>query len=159
MATETRVAPKQYHTITPHLTVRNAEAAIEFYKKAFRAEELYRMPNPDGEGILHAELKIGDSHLFLNDEFPDMDGIAATTLGGTPVTIHLSVDDVDAWFEQAVRAGAAIAIPLEDMFWGDRYGKVVDPFGHHWSLSSPIGDRTAQDQAAQDSQTQASACA
>lgn len=140
MATDASSASKPHHTVTPHLTVRNAEAAIGFYKAAFGAEEIYRLPDPKGEGIWHAELKIGDSAIFLNDECPDPDmgGIAPSTLGGTPVTIHLSVKDVDAWFERAVRAGASVAMPLEDMFWGDRYGKLVDPFGHQWSVASPI---------------------
>lgn len=156
MSTEANTPSHAYHTITPHLTVRNAEAAITFYQSAFGAEELYRMPNPEGEGLWHVELKIGDSFLFLNDEFPEMGGISATTLGGTPVTIHLTVDDVDAWFERAVRAGATVTMPLADMFWGDRYGKVVDPFGYQWSLSSPIADRTTVDS---DSHVQTPTCA
>jgi len=145
MAIDANSASKSYQpsprqTVIPHLTVRNAETAIDFYKAAFGAEEIYRMPDPNGKGLWFAELKIGDSFIFLNDEYPDtyMGGIAPNTLGGTPVTIHLTVKDVDAWFERAVRVGASIAMPLEDMFWGDRYGKVVDPFGHQWSMSSPI---------------------
>lgn len=140
MATDARSASKDHPTVTPHLTVRNAEAAIAFYKAAFGAEETYRLPDPKGNGIWFAELRIGNSSIFLNDEYPDPDmgGIAPNTLGGTPVTIHLNVKDVDAWFERAVRAGASIAMPIEDMFWGDRYGKLVDPFGHQWSIASPI---------------------
>jgi PhnB protein len=129
---------KKYHTVTPHLTVRGTEQAIAFYKNAFGAEELYRMPNPNGEGIWHAEIKIGNSYIFLNDEYPDMGSMSPNTLGGSSVILHLDVEDVDAWFERAVRAGATVTMPVEDMFWGDRYGKLVDPFGHHWSVSSPI---------------------
>lgn len=138
-------APKRYHTVTPHLTVRGAETAIAFYTKAFKAEESYRMPDPSGEGIWHAELKIGDSYIFLNDEYSEMGAMAPNTLGGSPVTIHLDVEDVDACFERAIRAGATITMPLQDMFWGDRYGKLVDPFGHHWSMSSPIVNRSAEE--------------
>lgn len=146
MATDASSTPKHYHTVIPHLTVRNAAAAIDFYRAAFGAEEVYRMPDPQGEGIWHAELKIGNSPVFLNDEYPDVDmgGIAPNTLGGTPVTIHLNVEDVDAWFERAVRAGASIAMELEDMFWGDRYGKLVDPFGHQWSMASPIKQSSSE---------------
>lgn len=133
-------ATRHYHTVIPHITVRNAEAAIAFYKAAFAAEEIHRMPAPNGDGIWYAELKIGDSFIFLNDEYPDPDmgGISPNTLGGSPVVIHLNVEDVDAWFERAVRTGASVTMPLDNMFWGDRYGKLVDPFGHQWSLSSPI---------------------
>ncbi|WAL62186.1 VOC family protein [Thermocoleostomius sinensis] len=140
------ITTKRYHTITPHITVRNADAAIAFYKAAFGAEEMYRMAAPNGNGIWYAELKIGDSFIFLNDEYPDADmgGISPNTLGGSPVILHLEVDDVDAWFERAVRTGASIAMPLENMFWGDRYGKLVDPFGHQWSLASPIEPLTPE---------------
>ncbi|PSB06583.1 glyxoylase [filamentous cyanobacterium CCP1] len=129
---------KGYHTVTPHLTVRGAEQAIEFYKNAFGAEELYRMPDPTGKGLWHVEIKIGDSYIFLNDEYPDVGSMSPNTLGGSSVTLHLDVEDVDAWFERAVRAGATVTMPVEDMFWGDRYGKLVDPFGHHWSIASPL---------------------
>lgn len=138
-------ASKQYHTITPHLTVGNGAAAIEFYRAAFGAEEVYRMPNPTGEGLWHVELKIGDSFIFLTDEYPEMGGMSPNTLGGSPVTIHLNVDDADIWFERAVRAGAAVVMPLENAFWGDRYGRLVDPFGHHWSISSPLETLSAEE--------------
>jgi PhnB protein len=139
------ISSKEYHTVTPHLTVRGAEQAIDFYKTAFGAEELYRMPAPSGEGLWHAEIKIGDSYIFLNDEYPDMGSMSPNTLGGSSVTLHLEVEDVDAWFERAIRAGATVTMPLENMFWGDRYGKLVDPFGHHWSISTPIAQPAAQD--------------
>jgi PhnB protein len=143
--TDAIVPSKQYHTVTPHLTVRGAEQAIAFYKQAFGAEERYRMPDPNGEGLWHAEIRIGDSYIFLNDEYPDMGSMSPNTLGGSSVTLHLEVENVDAWVERAVRAGAAMVMPVEDMFWGDRYGKVVDPFGHHWSISSPIPKRSGNE--------------
>jgi PhnB protein len=128
----------QYHTVIPHLTVHDANAAIAFYQQAFGAKETYRMQAPDGSKLLHAELKIGDSYIFLNDEFPDTGCMSPIVLQGSSVTIHLSVDDADTWFEQAVKAGATVTMPLQDMFWGDRYGKLIDPFGHHWSISCPL---------------------
>jgi uncharacterized glyoxalase superfamily protein PhnB len=137
MSDAVATSEKQYHTVTPHLTVRGAAQAIDFYKTAFGAEESYRMPNPQGEGLWHAEIKIGDSYIFLNDEYPEMGSMSPNTLGGSSVTLHLEVKDVDAWFERAIRAGATVTMPIEDMFWGDRYGKLVDPFGHHWSISTP----------------------
>jgi PhnB protein len=139
--------PEGYHTVTPHLTVRGAARAIEFYTRAFGAEEVARMPGPDGRRM-HAALRIGDSVVFLNDEFPEFGGSPSPAgLGGTPVTIHLYVDDVDALFARAVAAVAAVRMPLEDAFWGDRYGKVADPFGHEWSLASRKEVLTPQEMA------------
>jgi PhnB protein len=135
----------QYHTVSPHLTVHDANAAIAFYQQAFGAKETYRMQAPDGSKLLHAELTIGDSCVFLNDEFPDMGCMSPIVLKGASVTIHLSVDDADIWFERAVAAGATVTMPLQDMFWGDRYGKLVDPFGHHWSISCPIPGLSPED--------------
>src|SRR4030095_15647448 len=106
------------HTLTPHLVVKNASKAIEFYKKAFDAEEIGRLAAPDGKSILHADLKIGDSHVFLVDEFPEMDCRGPQSIGATPVTIHMYVEDVDAAFGKAVAAGAQVKMPLADMFWG-----------------------------------------
>lgn len=123
------------HTIVPHLVVRGGAAAIDFYTKAFGAVEIFRMPMPDGK-IMHASLKIGDSRLFLCDEFSGNGWNAGQTPACAPVTIHLNVEDADAVFGQAVAAGAKVKMPLADMFWGDRYGKLVDPFGHEWSLST-----------------------
>ena len=128
--------PEGMPTIVPHLTVRGAAQAIEFYKKAFGANELMRMAMPDGKTLMHAHLTIGDSHLMLVDEFPTMGGKAPTTLGGASVTIHLNVEDCDAAFQQAVAAGAQAKMPPMDMFWGDRFAKVTDPFGHEWSIST-----------------------
>jgi PhnB protein len=137
--------PSGFHTLTPHLVVKGASQAIEFYKKAFGAEEIGRMPSPDGKSLLHVDLKIGDSHFFLVDEFPEMDCRGPQSIGGTPVTIHIYVEDVDAAFGKAVAAGAKVRMPLADMFWGDRYGVVTDPFGHAWSMATHKEDLTPEE--------------
>jgi PhnB protein len=127
-------------SVSPHLVVDNAAAAIDFYVKAFGAVELGRVPGPEGK-LVHAALQINGSTVLLNDDFPEMSGgksMTPTALGGTPVTIHLTVTDVDVKFQQAVDAGATVVAALEDQFWGDRYGVVRDPFGHQWSLGQPV---------------------
>lgn len=127
--------------VSPMLTVSDGAAAIDFYVKAFDAEELGRVPGPDGKRLFHAALRINGALVMLNDDFPEMnDGKSATpeALGGSPVTIHLTVADVDAKFQKAVDAGATVVMPLEDMFWGDRYGELRDPFGHLWSMGQPV---------------------
>jgi PhnB protein len=127
-------------SLSPHLIVGAAAAAIDFYVNAFNAVELGRVPGPDGK-LIHAALQINGSTVLLNDDFPEMqDGKSMTpiALGGTPVTIHLTVVDVDARFQQAIDAGATVLMPLEDQFWGDRYGMLRDPFGHHWSMGQPV---------------------
>jgi uncharacterized glyoxalase superfamily protein PhnB len=141
--------PEGYRTVTPHLTVKGAAEAIDFYKKAFGAVELQRMPGPDGKRIMHAALKIGDSIILMNDEFPEMGGKpnSPTSLKGSTVTLHLFVPDVDKSFAQAVAAGCKATMPLMDMFWGDRYGKVTDPYGHEWSLATHKEDLTPQQMA------------
>ena len=116
--------------LSPHLTVSDAAAAIDFYVKAFGAVEVGRVPGPDGR-LIHAAVRINGQTLMLNDDFPE-------TLGGTPVTIHLLVTDVEASFQRAVEAGATVVQPLQNQFWGDRYGLVVDPFGHRWSMGQPL---------------------
>jgi len=133
---------KGFHTITPGLVVKGADKAIEFYKKAFGAEESERMNGPDGKSVMHAELRIGDSLFFVGDEAPDMGALSPQSIGGTPCTIHLYVTDADAVFKRAVAAGAQVKMPMEDMFWGDRYGKVTDPFGHVWGVATPKEDLT-----------------
>jgi PhnB protein len=120
--------------LSPHLVVDNAAAAIDFYVKAFGAVEVMRLPRPDGK-LVHASVRINGFLVMLNDDFPAMTPIS---LGGTPVTIHLTVPDVDASFQRALDAGATVVMPLEDQFWGDRYGMVRDPFGHQWSLGQPV---------------------
>ncbi|MCP4246752.1 MAG: VOC family protein [bacterium] len=128
--------PDGFHTISPHIVCQGAAEAIEFYKKAFGAEEVFRMPGPDGKAVMHAELQIGDSRLMLCEEFPDMGAKSPKAIGGTPVTVHLYVADADKIFAQAIEAGATVNMPLTDMFWGDRYGKLSDPFGHQWSVAT-----------------------
>lgn len=122
--------------LTPHLICRDAAAAIDFYKKAFGASELIRLPGPDGL-LMHACLAINGGYVFLADENCGPDSPSPLALGGTPMSIHLSVDDVDAAVRRAVDAGARLVMPVEDMFWGDRFGMVEDPFGHRWSLATP----------------------
>jgi PhnB protein len=145
MNNQVKPIPSDFHTLTPHLVVRDASQAIEFYKKAFGAKEISRVPGPDGKSLMHADLKIGDSRLFLVDEFPEMDCRGPQSIGGTPVTIHMYVEDVDTAFSKAVAAGAQVRMPLADMFWGDRYGVLVDPFGHAWSLATHKEDLTPED--------------
>ena len=128
--------PEGYHSITPYLTVRGADRAIDFYRRAFGAEELSRMNGPDGKTVMHAELKIGDSRFFLSDEVPGMECRSPEALGGSPSGIYLYVRDVDETFRKAVAAGATVKHPLEDMFWGDRTGSVQDPYGHKWDLAT-----------------------
>jgi uncharacterized glyoxalase superfamily protein PhnB len=128
------------HTIIPHLVVRGADRAIAFYKEAFSATELRRHAGPDGKAIVHAELQIGDSKLFLSDEFPEWGVRSPLSVGGTSTTINLCLEDSDKVFAQAVGAGAQVKMPMMDMFWGDRYGKVMDPFGHEWALATHIED-------------------
>ena len=143
--------PEGFRTITPHLVVDGAAKAIEFYRKAFGAEEISRMPAPDGEKLMHAELKIGDSILMLADDFPEWCGGQSRSpkaLGNTPVTMHLYVRDCDAVFNRAVEAGCEVKMPLMDMFWGDRYGNVTDPFGHMWSIATHVQDLTPEQMAA-----------
>lgn len=133
--------PEGMRALTPHLVCAGAADAIEFYKKAFGAVELMRMPSPDGSGkLMHAMLRIGDSHLMLVDEAPRWGNLGPLALKGSPVTLHHCVVDVDASFERAVAAGATVRMPVADMFWGDRYGVVQDPFGHLWSLATHVRD-------------------
>jgi uncharacterized glyoxalase superfamily protein PhnB len=133
--------PHGMHTITPHLVCGGAAAAIEFYKEAFGAVEVDRLAGPDGK-LAHAMIRIGDSALMLVDEFPEMRAVGPKTLGGSPVTIHLSVSDADAAFKRAVAAGADPRMPVTEMFWGARYGMVQDPFGHLWSVATQVRNLT-----------------
>jgi PhnB protein len=139
MASTVKRIPEGYHTVVPHLVTRGAAEAIEWYEKAFGAKEISRAPAPGGK-LMHAEIQIGDSRVFLNDEFPGMGCDAPKTAGDSPVTIHLWVEDVDSAFKRAVDAGAKVVFPLADQFWGDRYGIVVDPYGHRWSMASHMKD-------------------
>ena len=128
--------PEGFHTITTQLTVKGGIQAIDFYKRACGATELTRLAGPVGASIMHAELKIGDSIFFVADESPDMGSRSPQSLGGTPASLHVYVADVDRAFARAVQAGAQVRMPVADMFWGDRYGRLLDPFGHEWGLAT-----------------------
>ena len=136
--------PEGMHTVTPHLVCAGASEAIEFYKKAFNAVEEGRVAGPQGK-LMHAIIRIGDSGVMLVDEFPEWGSVGPKSLKGSPVTIHLYVENADAFIKRAVDAGAKITMPLADMFWGDRYGKLEDPFGHHWSVATHIRDVTPEE--------------
>jgi PhnB protein len=131
--------PEGYHTATPYLIIKDAAKAIEFYKKAFGAKEMMRMSQPDGR-IGHAEIKIGNSPIMLADEFPEMGARSPQSLGGSPVSILLYVEDVDAFAEQAVAAGTKVVRPVKDQFYGDRSGSFEDPFGHQWHIATHVED-------------------
>lgn len=135
--------PDGMHALTPHLVCDGAAAAIEFYQRAFGAIEEMRMPMPDGR-LMHAMLRIGGSALMLVDEMPQMGALGPKALKGSPVTIHLMVEDVDATMAQAQRVGATVTMPPQDMFWGDRYGQLTDPFGHRWSVATHKQDLTPE---------------
>lgn len=136
--------PKGFHTVTPSLFVRNAPQAIDFYKKALGAEELVRMAGPDGK-ISHAELKIGDSIVFLSDENPAWGTKSPQTLGGTTCGVYLYLENVDKSFQRAIDAGGELKMPVTDMFWGDRLGSFLDPFGHNWTLATHTQDLTPEE--------------
>lgn len=136
--------PEGYHSITPYLIIKDATAAIEFYKKALGAKEIFCLKSPDNL-VCHAELEIAGSRIMLADEFPQMNYLGPKTIGGTPVMIHLYVKDVDTLFNQAVAAGGKVTKPLKDEFYGDRIGCVEDPFGHVWSMATHIKDVSAEE--------------
>jgi PhnB protein len=136
-----KAIPPGFHTVTPHLTVNDAAKALDFYTRAFGAKEQARMPGPHG-GIIHAQTLIGDSPILLAEEMPDMGGKGPLALGGSSVTLNIYTDDADALFARAVAAGAKVRMPMDDMFWGDRYGQVVDPFGHVWAIGQHKKDPT-----------------
>ena len=136
--------PEGYHTISPSLTIDGAADAIEFYKRAFGATERMRMSMPDGK-IAHAELDIGDSVLMLNDALPQTSLKSPKQLGGSTVSVFLYVDDVDSVVQDAIDAGATVTMPVEDQFWGDRFGSVSDPFGHHWAIATHTEDLTPEE--------------
>jgi PhnB protein len=145
MSAQASPIPAGYHTITPHVVVSDARKAAEFYRRAFGAEIRGMHEGPDGH-VMHAEVKIGDSILMLNDEFPSYHVLSPTsTKADTCVTLHLYTDDADKVFALALAAGAEVTMPLEDQFWGDRYGKLRDPFGHSWSIATHIKDMTREE--------------
>ncbi|HSV70154.1 MAG TPA: VOC family protein [Methylibium sp.] len=143
MPTPAQPIPAGSHSLTPHLVCAGAADAIAFYIRAFGAVEQFRLPGPDGR-LMHAALRIGDSMLMLVDENPEWGLLGPTALKGSPVTVHLYVEDVDAVVAQAVAAGATVTMPVADMFWGDRYGKLRDPFGHDWSVATHLRDLSAE---------------
>jgi PhnB protein len=136
--------PKGYHTITPFMTVRDAARAIEFYKQAFGAKERGVMKGPEGK-IMHAEVVIGDSIIMLADEFPEFGSLSPQSTGGSGTGLHIYIEDVDSAFDRAVKAGATVEMPVADMFWGDRYGKLRDPFGHKWSIGTHKADLSMEE--------------
>lgn len=139
MTTKVKPVPDNYHTVTPYLIIRNAAAALDFYKQAFGADEVMRVTAPNGK-VGHAEIRIGDSAIMLSDEYPDMDARSPETIGASPVMLHLYVENVDALVKRAVDAGATLKQPVADQFYGDRGGKIVDPFGHGWWIATHVED-------------------
>jgi PhnB protein len=134
-----KAIPEGMHSVTPHLVCAGAADAIDFYKKAFGATEVARLPGPDGK-LMHGAVRIEGSVVMLVDENPQWGALGPKTLKGSPVTIHVYVADVDSFVTRAVNAGAKVIMPIDDMFWGDRYGIIEDPFGHHWSVATHIRD-------------------
>ena len=142
----TKPIPEGFHAVTPTFVFKDSRKAIAFYRKAFGARELYpAMPGPDGKGVMHAELKIGDSTIMLSDENPQLGSKSAETLGTSPIGFFLYVEDVDAAFPKAVAAGATVQMPVQDMFWGDRAGSVKDPFGYAWMMGTRKKDLTPEE--------------
>lgn len=139
MAGKVKAVPEGSHTITAHLAVRGGSKAIEFYQQAFGAAVSAVHKSPDGK-VMHASLKIGDSRFMLADENPGMGCPSPQSLGGSPVVLHVYVEDVDTLYNRAVAAGAKVTMPLANQFWGDRYGQIADPFGHLWALGTHIED-------------------
>jgi uncharacterized glyoxalase superfamily protein PhnB len=137
--------PEGFHSLTPMLVFKDARKAIEFYKQAFGAQERYAMPGPDGKGVMHAEMMIGNSIFMLGEESPHEPCKSAETLGGSPVGFYIYLDNVDSAFRRALEAGAESRMPVEEMFWGDRVGTVRDPFGYSWSLATHTRDLTPQE--------------
>jgi len=140
VAKKAKGIPPGFGTLTAHLVVEGAADAMDFYKRAFGAEDLGRAPMPDGRKLMHGLMKVGDSMLMLVDVFEEMGMKGPKALGGSGVTLHMYVPDADAAFKRALDAGCSVAMPIADMFWGDRYGKIKDPFGHEWSIATKIKD-------------------
>ena len=141
---KTKAVPQDMHVVTPHLVCAGAAKAIEFYKKAFGATDQGCLAGPDGK-VMHALIRIGGDAIMLVDEMPEWGALGPKALKGSPVTLHLYVEDVDAVVKRAVEAGAKVTMPVGDQFWGDRYGKLEDPFGHQWSVATHIRDVTPQE--------------
>jgi PhnB protein len=141
----TRAIPEGTHTVTPYLVIKDAAKAIDFYKEAFGAKEVMRMATPETKAIMHAEIKIGDSLVYMTDEHPQLQCFSPSHYKGTTVSLHIYVEDVDAAFKRAVASGATALMPPADMFWGDRFGKLQDPFGHQWSIATHKFDYTPEE--------------
>ena len=139
MTNKVKPIPEGYHTLTPYLTIKNAAEALDFYKRAFGADETFRIASPDGK-IGHAEIRIGDSAIMLSDEFPEMGARGPESIGGSPVMLHLYVENVDALVDRAVQAGGKLERPVADQFYGDRGGMITDPFGHKWWIATHVED-------------------
>jgi PhnB protein len=141
----TKAIPEGYQSLTPMFLFKDAGNAIDFYKRAFGAEVRLVMPGPDGKGVMHAEVRIGTSIIMMGEENADCPNKSAETLGGSPVSFYIYLENVDEAFKRAVEAGARMQMPVEDMFWGDRMGTVLDPFGYSWSLASHTKDLTQEE--------------
>jgi len=146
MTKSTNPIPPGFHTVTPYLIIKDARKAIDFYKAAFGAKEVVVMPTPSGK-IMHADILIGDSHVFLCDEMPERENLGPLSRGGATSSLMMYVKDVDTLFDKAVKAGCTVKMPLSNQFWGDRFGVLVDPFGHVWSLSMHVEDVSHEDMA------------
>jgi uncharacterized glyoxalase superfamily protein PhnB len=144
MTTKPNSLPEGLHTLTPHFVVRDAEKAIDFYRRAFGAEEIDRMTGPDGR-IWHARLRIGSSSIFLAEEGTARGARSPQALGGSPASLQMYVEDADAAFQRAIEAGAQVRMPLADTFWGDRYGQLVDPFGFQWAIAQRLRDLSPEE--------------
>lgn len=140
MTTNAKPIPEGFHTVTPSLTLKDSRKAVEFYAKAFGAKVLGIFPSPDGRSTMHATIRIGDSIVMMRDEMPNQGCQSAETLGTSPVSLYVYLPKVDAAFQQAVAAGATVAMPVADMFWGDRCGTVKDPFGYSWTIATHLHD-------------------
>jgi len=141
----TKAIPEGFHSVTPMFVFKDARKAIEFYKRAFGAQERFAMPGPDGKGVMHAEVRIGTSIIMMGEENPQQPCKSAETIGGSPVSFYIYLENVDEAFRKALEAGAEARMPVEDMFWGDRVGTVQDPFGYNWTLATHIKDLTPQE--------------
>lgn len=141
----TKAIPEGFHTITPMFMFKDARKAIEFYKRAFGAQERFAMPGPDGKGVMHAEVLIGSSIIMMGEENPQQPCKSAETIGSSPVSFYIYLENVDEAFRMAMEAGAQVRMPVQDMFWGDRVGTVQDPFGYSWSLATHTKDLTPQE--------------
>lgn len=142
-----QAVPEGFNTVSAYMVVKDAKEAIEFYQKAFGAEAGAHMPGPDGKGTMHAEFRIGNSTVMLTDENPEWGLKSPSTLGGTAMGLHLYVDDADKAFQRAIDAGCTVKAPLMDAFWGDRFGKVTDPYGHEWGIATHVEDVEPEDMA------------